>query len=134
MEPTRRGAGGAAYEYISSRGEMTELTDIMGRRRVLEALNEAVTFLAIFSGANNGSIGVSATNSGVLWNTDRFATYHFSAGNNPGPDFIRAIGPILSDTDMNDWGVLLGLTRVLNEYCDRIREPAIPYITIQLYK
>ena len=135
MEPTKAGAGQAAAEYVLPSAGITDLMEAMAAREFLHNLGNAVSFLAMCSGASDGWISVSARKSHILWpDTMGIARYNFSPGDDPGSEFIRLIAPPLKTTDMNNWGVLLVLSNVLAKFSQHIGESATPMINIQLSK
>jgi hypothetical protein len=131
MEPTATGVAGAVIEH-----KTPGITDVMGALATLEFLhnlNNAVSFLAMNSNASDGWISVSSTNAHLLWpDTKAFAKYNFQPGDSPGAEFIKLIGPGLKDTDMNNWGVLAGLSIVLAKYSNHISDDDTPMINISL--
>ena len=107
--------------------------ETMATMEFLHTLNNAVCFLAMRSGASDGWISVSCSESHVLWpDTKSFARYNFSPGDDPGAEFIKTIGPGLKATSMDNWGVLAALSIVLSKYSNQIGEDARPMINIML--
>jgi hypothetical protein len=107
MEPTGLGAANAYIGYKTP--GITNLMSSLATMEFLHNLNNAVSFLAMCTGASDGWISVSTTQTHLLWPDSRgFAQYNFQPGDNPGAEFIKRIGPSLKDTDMNNWGVLAG--------------------------
>ena len=73
----------------------------------------------------DGWISLSCSESHVLWpDTKSFARYNFSPGDDPGAEFMKAIGPGLKATSMDNWGVLAALSIVLAKYSNQIGEDA----------
>jgi len=131
MEPSALGATNAYIGYKTP--GITDLMETMATMEFLHLLNDSVCFLAMCSGASDGWISVSCTKTHTFWpDTRSFARYNFSPGDNPGAEFIRAIGPGLKETDMDNWGVLAALSIVLSKYSGQIGDDARPMINIML--
>jgi hypothetical protein len=131
MSPTGLGAVGAIISHKTP--GITDLMEAVATREFLHNLNNAVSFLAMCSGASDGWISVSCTKSHLLWpDTKSFAKYSFSPGDNPGAEFVRTIAPGLKETGMDNWGVLAALSIVLARFSNQIGENARPIINIMM--
>jgi hypothetical protein len=131
MEPS---ASGAVSTYIGYKQPgITDLMETMATMEFLHTLNDAVCFLVMCSGASDGWISVSCSESHLLWpDTKSFAKYGFSPGDDPGAEFIKVIAPGLKQTSMDNWGVLAALSIVLAKYWNQIGEDARPMLNIML--
>lgn len=133
MSPSALGAADAYIGYKTP--GITDLMGTMATMEFLHNLNNAVSFLAMCSGASDGWISVSTTQSHLLWpDTKSFGKYNFQPGDSPGAEFMKIIGPGLKETDMNNWGVLAALSLVLAKYSNHIGDDATPIINISLDK
>jgi hypothetical protein len=131
MELSKLGVVGAVIDHQAP--GITDLMVSLATKEFLHNLNNAVSFLAMKSGASNGWIAVSSTQKNTLWaDTVSFAKYDFRPGNSPGAEFIKKIGPGLKETDMNNFGVLMALGIVLSKYSNHISDSDTPMINIQL--
>lgn len=131
MEPSALGATNAAISYATP--GITNLVEKMATMEFLHNLNNAVSFLAMCSGASDGWISLSCTETHLLWpDTKSFACYNFWPGDNPGAEFVRLIGPGLKQTSMDNWGVLAALSLVLAKYSNHIGSDDRPIINISL--
>jgi hypothetical protein len=108
----------------------------MGKMAQIEALHNlsnAVSFLAMCSGAADGWIAVAGSQTHLLWpDTKSFARYYFQPGDSPGAEFMQHIGPALTKTGLNDWGVLFVIAKVLALYSSAIGDSGTPRIMIML--
>jgi len=131
MSPDALGAAGAYIDY-----KKPGITDLVGKIATMEflhLLNDSVCFLAMCDDASDGWISVSCTQSHLLWpDTKSIARYNFQPGDSPGAEFIKAIGPALKATDMDNWGVLAALSIVLSKFYDLIGQSGRPIINIML--
>lgn len=100
---------------------IVEAAEGLGRMIALDQLNQAMTFLTMRAGAR-GTIMVTGEEDHLLWaKTSRTVIYTiFSSVQTPGADFITRIGPVLIDTGLDSFGVLLELAKVLSEYQKKI--------------
>jgi hypothetical protein len=131
MEPSVAGAVGAAQGHYTP--DMTNLMGTLAAMEFLHLLNDGVCMLAMCSGASDGWISVSSKKSHTLWpDTMGFARYNFQPGDDPGAEFIKAIGPSLKATDLNNWGVLAALSIVLSKYYDKVGDSGVPMLYINL--
>lgn len=131
MEPSALGATNAYIGYKTP--GITDLMETVATQEFLHLLNDAVSFLAMCSGASDGWISVSCTESHTLWaDTKTFACYKFLPGDDPGAEFVKLIGPGLQQTSMDNWGVLAALSIVLSKYSNHIGQDARPIINIML--
>jgi hypothetical protein len=131
MDPNPLGAANAAIGYKTP--GITDLMETMATMEFLHTLNDAVSFLAMCSGASDGWISLSCTKTHVLWpDTKSFARYNFQPGDDPGAEFMKIIGAGLKETSMNNWGVLAALSIVLAKYSASIGDDARPMINIML--
>jgi hypothetical protein len=132
MEPSRAGVISTAIDIAQPSAGILDLMQTMATMEFLHLLNNAVSFLAMKPQASNGWIFVSARESHVLWpDTGGNGEYRFDPGENPGYEFMRAVGPALREADMANWGVLRELALCLTRFDSHIGNGR-PCITIQL--
>lgn len=131
--PTLGGGAGIASDII-----LPDITDVMKNiagMHFAHHLNNAVCYLAMQPGAQQGWISVSATEKNTFWtDTMRVIKYTFSPGTNPGAEFMKKLAPALKDTSMDNFGVLFALATALSKYYQRIDSNQVPMINIQLTK
>lgn len=131
------GLAEASAETIISKLIPGSAPDGMGTIAFLEflhTLRNIVDSLAMCDGAKNGRI-VIFTKENSFWGDDYGnAEYKFDPGTDPGTEFVKAIGPCLEATDMNNWGVLRAMIIVLTLYSNAVGQSGKPNITIQLEK
>ena len=132
MELSAPGVVNAGIDY--KKPDMTDLMETIATSEILHTLIDGVSLLATCSGASDGWISVSCTRHQLLWpDTKSFGRYNFSRGDDdPGAEFIRAIGPALKATNMNNYGVLAALSIVLAKFSDYIGQNGTPMINIML--
>src|SRR5262249_42703449 len=124
-------AAGAAISYKTP--GITDLVEAVATREFLHSLNNAVSYLAMCSGASSGWISVSCTKTHLLWpDTKSIAKYSFSPGDNPGAELVKTISAGLKATDMDNWGVLAALSIALAKYANQLGDDATPAINISL--
>lgn len=137
MENVARGAVEAAADYVLPSEASLEREGIRGIARMvfLYTLNNMVTLLAMSSRAHQGWISVYTHQSRWLWADNvGFVSFGLGGRSEPGVEFIREVSPILSDTDMNNYGVLRTMSLALSEYHSRLDRTRPPMINIELFK
>lgn len=103
----------------------------------LESLHTLQTaFASLAVAANRGFIDTFARQTRRLRIEDVFvsARYNFVGEDYPTTRFMRTILPILRQTEMNNFGVLLQLSRVLSLYSDHIGDSNNPMLLVNLSK
>ncbi|MEP6848859.1 MAG: hypothetical protein ABI999_08370 [Acidobacteriota bacterium] len=110
-----------------------DLFEEIAFRESLHNLSNAVSILAMCSGASDGSIfiGMRQTNT-FSPDVARSATYTFLPGDNPAYELVQKIAQPLKDTEMNTWNVLMMLATVLSQYAGKIASSGTPKILINL--
>jgi hypothetical protein len=135
LDGTAMGVVATGVDFVQPSAGITDLMDTIATTEFLHNLSNAACFLAMCSGAAEGWISVSARETHYLWpDTAGFARYRFSPGESPGSEFLTRVGPVLRNTGMANWGVLLALGNVLGSYSNRIGLSGTPMINIQLTK
>ena len=137
MKQNTIGVAQAVAEKIVGKYLPGSAPDGMGTIAFLEflhVLKNLVDSLAMCDDALNGYIIVFSKNSGVFSDDYGEGRYTFRPGNDPGTEFVRAIGKCLEVTDMNNWGVLRALIIVLTLYSNAVGQSGKPMLMIQLDK
>lgn len=112
---------------------ITDLMFHLAEKEMLHNISNAVCMLAMNPNAGSGWIYVNATETNTLWsNTSRAAKYDFSPRNSPGAEFVTRIMPCLTETGLNNWGVLQYLSIVLTRFEQKIDDSMTPMINISL--
>jgi hypothetical protein len=131
MSPNKEGVITTAIGHYQP--GITDLAEGMATLEFLHLLNDSVCFLAMCSGASDGWISLSSTQTHLMWpDTKAFARYNFQPGDDPGAEFIKLVGPGLKETGLNNWGVLAALALVFSKFSDHIGEDARPIINISI--
>ncbi|HRH42128.1 MAG TPA: hypothetical protein PKY82_10820 [Pyrinomonadaceae bacterium] len=138
MSPSSIGLAQAAVEKVIPNFYSGGDSYAMGTLVFLEllgVLKNQIDSLAMCDNAANGRISVFTKQKHTFWADDLGnGTYYFSPGNDPGTEFVKAIGACLEKTDMNNWGVLRAMIIVLTLYSDAVGQSGKPMLTIQLEK
>lgn len=137
MQQNAIGVAQATAETITSKLIPGGDADAMGTLAFYELrhiLKNVVDSLAMCDDASNGRIVVFSKNSGIFSDSYGEGRYYFYPGNDPGTEFVRAIGKCLEDTDMNNWGVLRAMIIVMTRYSELLGQSGKPILQIQLDK
>ncbi len=134
LTPSAAGVAGAAIEH-NLPGDAPEGMGVVAFLEFLHTLKNIVDCLAMCDDASNGRITVFTKQKHFFSADDLgYGRYYFYPGNDPGTEFIKAIGRSLEATDMNNWGVLRALVIVLTLYSNAVGQSGKPDIMIQLEK
>lgn len=138
MTPSAIGVAQSAAETVIANNLPGGAAEGMGTIAFLEflhTLKNIVDCLAMCDDASNGRITVFTKQKHFFSADDLgYGRYYFYPGNDPGTEFIKAIGRSLEATDMNNWGVLRALVIVLTLYSNAVGQSGKPDIMIQLEK
>lgn len=137
LEPSASGVAQGVAEYLSPSMEGVRSSGIasIASGEMVHLLTNAVTMLATCTGARQGWISVAPRTSHFLRaETSRYARYNFSPGREPALEFMRMILPVLTATDMNNYGVLREMAIALSRYYAHIGNSGTPMIQIELSK
>jgi hypothetical protein len=125
---------GAATEHFQPSADMIDLAGGIAVMEFLHMLKNSLDLLAMCD-SENGFIALSAKQTHTFWADDvRFVKFYFCNSADPGTDFVRTIKSALTDTGMNNWGVLRALAGVLNSFYEHIGQSGTPKICIYLTK
>jgi hypothetical protein len=114
--PTLKGAVPDVIGAVTPSAGIGDLMGAVAQREMVHLIDIAVSSLAMK--ATEGSyIFVSCRQTHLLWpDTMGTGRYTFDPGDNPGPEFLKAIKTALKDTDFATWGALAGLAKTLGKY------------------
>lgn len=132
------GLGGAAegvadYVVPSEASSFRELLRQAARMTFAHYLKMSTTLLATSGRHRNGWIRVHANESNTFWpDTARFVSYDFRPGNSPGAEFVETVAPVLTDTGLNNYGVMREMTIVISRYEQSVSKGETPMLLIQL--
>jgi hypothetical protein len=131
------GVAQAAAESVISKMISGSAADAMGTVAFLEflhVLKDQIDSLAMCDDAANGRIIVYTKKWHLIQDTYGTGQYLFPKSIDPGTEFVRAIGPALEATEMNNWGVLRAMVIVLTLYSNAVGQSGKPMLMIQLDK
>jgi hypothetical protein len=92
----------------------------------------AVNYLQLESAAANGKIKVACLEKNLLLPNKSAAADFVFTGNNSGADFMRKLLPVLEETNMNNYGVLMQLWLFISKVARKIGPNVQPHIVITL--
>lgn len=133
--PTRVGAAEGVASYTVPSESSARMDGIRGiaRMEFIHLLQNGVGMLASCEGARQGWLSVTANQSHIAWPaTNRIARYNFLPGVNSACEFMQTMMPVLTGTEMNNYGVLRGLAMALNGYYYNIGTTGRPMLLVQL--
>jgi hypothetical protein len=135
--PSFVGAAEAVGDYVlpSVAGDVRDSAQAHGGTIWRQRLGEGLRMLASNpSAAHGGFVSVSAIQYIVgIRHASRSRTFYFRPGNNdPISDFMYMILPVLTHTDMNNYGVLREMANAVWAYRIEIGSGGPPMLTIQL--
>jgi hypothetical protein len=134
VTPDVGGVIGASGNLLPS-VDATDAAAALATRVMLDQLKTSVDLLAACSAPTDGWISVSVRVSHLLLpDKSGFASYGFSPGDSPGYEFMKAIGRVLTDTDMANWGVLFAMVTVLAKYSAVVGSDTTPMLLMQISK
>ena len=115
-----------------------QLTDavISGMSKIAEIelahmVRTGVDLLAMHG--SGGEISVYCVQKSWYWaDTNSFVNFKFSSSNDPGRDFLKAIGPRLVKTELNNYGVLAQIAIALSQYDSALPSSASTNLNISL--
>lgn len=80
-----------------------------------------------------GQISLYCLQKNWYWSdTNTYVTFRFNSSTNPGRDFLKAIGPGLVKTALNNFGVLAQIAIVLSNYNTALPGNSSPHLEISL--
>jgi len=130
--PNAIGAVGAGVDIYGPSVSITDGANALARIEMIHLLDTTVSSIAMRP-TDGGSLFVSCRTTHVLWpDTMAAANYRFSPGDSPGLEFFRAIKPALIETDLNTWGVLLALVRVMAKFDQKLGDSTTPRLLVQI--
>jgi hypothetical protein len=133
MDHSAAGAVDAGLGHASP--GITDLMVAQANMVFVRSLKQAVDLLAMHTSPWKGWITVFSREKHALWADDTsYDEYSFFPGDSPGTEFVKKIAPGLKRTDMDNFGVLMYLARVLSSYEGRLGKNDRPMINIQLSK
>lgn len=104
----------------------------IGRMQALHLLDIGISLLATNRTRRSGYIDINLESERLLWVNDR--THHRISLRSirSGSDFISELLPILTELDMNNFGVILEIAKAINLYEYEIRGNTIPRLLISI--
>jgi hypothetical protein len=130
-KPTKENV--AKYVIDKSAPHELGLLERVASMELLDMIQTLVAILAVHEGVSDGWINVSMKKSGLLLgDTTSFASYKFQPGDEPGAEFVKTIGPGLTTTSLNNWGVLGALVGVLVKFMDKLKDNDTPMLLITI--
>ena len=144
IKPSLDGLKDAAKDEIKNRikdklfptPSIIEMAEKLGETVLVEALKTQVTLLAmhdIYSRNTQAYIFLTARESRILADGYENVRYVFNR-HEPGLQFIKTVAPALEETNLNNYGVLVQLIRVLVNYDEMISRDQTPQIMIEIWK
>ncbi len=131
LDGTKMGAFATGVDVVQPSAGLKDLAAAWATMESLHLLKTSVTLLAMLPGSGDGWISVTGYESHLFWpDTVRNARYGFT-GDDPGTAFVKRIAPMLKETNLNNWGVLLQLAKTLSQYETKVSSR--PIINIQLF-
>lgn len=133
--PSSPDAAGVAEKIVGSPDSHLDNATRMGMSRIAEMefthlVATGVDLLAMHGG---GQISLYCLQKKLLWaDSNSFVTFYLSGSSNPGRDFIRAIGPGLVKTELNNFGVLAQIAIALSKYDSALPDSASPFLNISI--
>jgi hypothetical protein len=135
--PSRMGVGEGVADYVlpSTGSQGSDGAQAHGATIWRQSLQEGLVLLASNRSAAQGWVSVSAVQSTIgLRRASAVRTYHFgSGGSDPAVAFMRTITPVLTQTHMNNYGVLREIANAIWQYRAHIGGGGPPMLSIQLH-
>ena len=130
--PDAVGALGAGVDIYGPSVSIVDAANALARIEMIHLLNTTVSSIAMRP-TDGGSLFVSCRTTHALWpDTLAAGNYTFSPGDSPGYEFFRTIKPALVETDLDTWGVLLALVRVMAKFDEKLGDSTTPRLLVQI--
>jgi hypothetical protein len=135
--PSRIGVGEGVADYVlpSTGSQGGDAAQAHGATIWRQVLQQGLVMLSSNRSAVQGWVSVSAVQSTLGFRSaSAVRTYHFgSGGSDPAVAFMRTIVPVLTQTHMNNYGVLREMANSIWQYRNHIGDGGPPMLSIQLH-
>ena len=136
MIPSSPNAAGGAEKIVGPPRSHLGSATVKGMSKIAEMqfahlVRTGVDLLAMHG--SGGKINVYCLQKKWYWaDSNSFVSFQLSGSGNPGRDFLKAIGPGLVATELNNFGVLAQIAIVLSKYDTALPNNSSPFLNISI--
>jgi hypothetical protein len=136
MIPSSPDASGVAEKIVGSPESHLGAATVAGMAKIAELefahlIMTSVDLLAIHG--SGGKISLYCLQKKWYWaDANSFVSFEIDKSNNPGRDFLKAIGPGLVKTELNNFGVLAQIAICLSKYDSALPNNSSPFLNISI--